>query len=66
MILDKRIEKLEELLGVKNENRIILVMEDDYRFDDEEEEKRFVADVGRNSLVVEISLDEVNKWRRKK
>ena len=39
MILDKRIEKLEELLGVKNENRIILVMEDDYRFDDEEEKK---------------------------
>lgn len=66
MPTESRLKKLEELLGVTKEDRIILTIENDYKFDDEEEEKRFVADMGRKSLIVEISLEEVNAWRRKK
>ncbi|MBI2582009.1 hypothetical protein HYV87_02695 [Candidatus Woesearchaeota archaeon] len=64
-MLKTRLEKLEELLGVKNENRLILVIEDDYKFEDKEEQRRFEIDMSKNSLVVEISLDNVNKWRQR-
>lgn len=65
MLTGSRLKKLEELLSINRENKIILVIEDDYRFDNKLEEDKFISDMSQNSLVVEISKINVNSWRAK-
>lgn len=65
MLSESRLKRLEELLSIGQQNKIVLVIEDDYGFNDKFEEDRFIDEMGRDSLIVEISQANVNKWRQK-
>jgi len=71
MLAESRLKKLEELLAInKKRCDTVMVIEDDYKFQNEKEEDEFIRYMVDSSPaiipLIEITEESVAKWRQKK